>query len=125
MKFLCALVVLLAVSNATPAEFYSGADLKRFADAGEAVKEGQAGVDQVGAGVYIGYLAGVAGSFQGIYYCPPAGVTLRDEAAVVAKYLKDNPDKLAQPAQLLVVKALGIVFPCSRGFSPADLNNRE
>ena len=43
-------------------------------------------------------------------YCPPTGVTLRNEAAVVAKYLKDNPDKLKQPAQLLVVKALGLTI---------------
>jgi len=125
MKVLCALAFFLAASNSAHAESYSGADLKRFADAGEAVKEGQSGVDQIGAGVYIGYLAGVAGSFQGIYYCPPTGVTLRDEAAVVAKYLKDNPDKLEQPTQLLVVKALEVAYPCSSAFSPADLNKQK
>lgn len=117
MKNFWVLTILFSFLTPAYADSYSGAELKRFADAGAAIKEGQAGVDQVGAGVYVGYLAGVAGSFLGVYYCPPVGVTLLDEAVVVARYLNENPDKLAQPAQMLVVKALGIAYPCAM---PAD-----
>lgn len=120
MKIFWTLPILFLFLNPAHADSYSGAELKRFADAGVAVREGQAGVDQIGAGVYVGYLAGVAGSFQGVYYCPPDGVTLLDEAAVVARYLDENPDKLAQPAQMLVVKALGIAYPCAM---PADTSH--
>lgn len=120
MKIFWTLPILFLFLNPAHADSYSGAELKRFADAGVAVREGQTGVDQIGAGVYVGYLAGVAGSFQGVYYCPPDGVTLLDEAAVVARYLDENPDKLAQPAQMLVVKALGIAYPCAM---PADTSH--
>lgn len=113
MKALCALVFLLAASNPVSAAYYNGVDLKHLMHAGEAVGQGKVGADQVDAGIYVGYLAGIAESFQGIYYCPASNINLHKMADVVANYLKDNPDKLQQSAQALVIKALGLAYPCS------------
>jgi len=114
VKALFALVFLLAASNPVCAAFYSGVELKRLMAAGEAVGQGKVGADQVNAGIYLGYLAGIAESFQGIYYCPASSINLHKMVAVVANYLMDNPDKLDQSAQTLVVRALGLAYPCSR-----------
>jgi len=114
MKTLCALVFLLAASNPVCAAFYSGVELKHLMAAGDAVGQGKVGAEQINAGVYVGYLAGIAESFQGIYYCPASDINLHKMAAVVANYLMDNPDKLDQSAQTLVIRALGLAYPCSR-----------
>lgn len=113
MKRFCALVFLLVASNSVAAAIYSGVHLNQFMHAGAAVGHGKIGADQIDAGVYVGYLAGIAESFQGIYYCPASDVNLQKIEAVVAKYLNDNPDELDQSAQTLVIRALGRAYPCS------------
>jgi hypothetical protein len=46
------------------------------------------------------------------YFCTPAGVTGRQLAQVVVKYLNENPEKLHLSAGSLVLNALGTAFPC-------------
>ncbi len=113
MKSFCVLAVLWAAWNSAYADFYSGADLKRFLDASEAIREGKSGAAAVNAGVYVGYLAGITESFSGVYFCPPKDIGLREMTAIVADHLQDHPEKQEQSAQSLITRALGDAYPCS------------
>lgn len=51
---------------------------------------------------------------QGEYpYCMPTTTSPRQDAAVVAKYLNDNPDQWHLPAGLLITRAFSLAYPCS------------
>jgi hypothetical protein len=44
-------------------------------------------------------------------YPLPAGVTRDQLADVVSQYLKENPKRLANPASMLVIRAVEKAFP--------------
>ncbi len=62
-------------------------------------------------GSYMGYVQGIYDSTSGLVFDPFAEVTVAQVCAVVAKYLKENPEKWNQPAHLLVIEALKKAFP--------------
>jgi hypothetical protein len=48
-----------------------------------------------------------------IRFCPPPrGVTLRQNAKIVVKYLDDHPEQINDDFTLLVVRAFDQVWPC-------------
>ena len=47
-----------------------------------------------------------------VHLCVPSGVTTGQVVRVVAKWLKNNPEKLEMPASALVLAALREAFPC-------------
>ena len=67
-----------------------------------------------------GYVAGVLDmahdTQRGKSYCPPAGggVTLQQTAAVVKKYLADNPASWHKDGKVLVLEAIAKAFPCKK-----------
>jgi hypothetical protein len=65
-------------------------------------------------GLFSGYVAGVVDVGDGILFCTGPGVTAGQYNAVVAKYIKNNPEKWNKSADSLVVEALKEAFPCKK-----------
>jgi hypothetical protein len=64
-------------------------------------------------GVYPGYVSGVHDVYQGRgLICGSENVSIKQAAAIVAKYLKNNPERWNEPAYFLVSDALLKAFPC-------------
>jgi hypothetical protein len=62
-----------------------------------------------------GYVDGIADAAAGLgYTCYPAGVAQARVREVVIKYLRDHPERLNDPARLLVLNGLFNAFPCKR-----------
>lgn len=66
------------------------------------------------SGLFRGYVAGVVDLGDELLFCTGPGVTAGQYAAVVAKYLKNNPEKWNKSADSLVVEALREAFPCKK-----------
>lgn len=66
------------------------------------------------SGLFNGYVGGVVDTGDGILFCTTSGVTRGQHSAVVAKYLKNNPEKWNQPAESLVTEAMKEAFPCKK-----------
>lgn len=76
-------------------------------------REGQTGRrhDQVRAGLFLGYVAGMVDAFEGVDFVIPEGVALTDIAAVVCNYMVANPDEWGNPADVIVRDALSAEYP--------------
>jgi len=59
---------------------------------------------------FIGYVTGVYDSSDDFYFYP-AHPTIEQICSIVAKYLKDNPDKWSGSADLIIIDALRKAFP--------------
>lgn len=66
------------------------------------------------AGYYTGYVDGVVEALWKKSVCLPEGSTHDQAYAVVAKYLKNNPEKWNMTPYLLVSTSLIEAFPCNR-----------
>jgi len=98
-------LVLSAVTVCAQASFLSGHVLKeRLADAHDSSSRGMA----------VGYIAGVYDTSSGVLICSPTEVTTGQLAAIVQKYLADNPQTLHITAHQLVINALSAAFPCRK-----------
>jgi hypothetical protein len=64
------------------------------------------------SGLFKGYVNGVVDLGDNILFCTTTGVTRGQFTAVVAKYLKNNPEKWNTSADSIVVEALKEAFPC-------------
>jgi hypothetical protein len=63
----------------------------------------------------VGYVDGIADAAVGLgYTCYPEGVAQAHIREVVLKYLRDHPERLNDPAPLLVLNGLFEAFPCKR-----------
>jgi len=63
----------------------------------------------------VGYVDGIADAAVGLgYTCYPTGVAQAQIREVVMKYLRDHPERLNDPAPLLVLNGLFEAFPCKR-----------
>ncbi len=59
---------------------------------------------------FIGYVTGVYDSSDDVYFYP-AKPTINQICSIVSRYLKDNPDRLKGPADLIIIDALRKAFP--------------
>ena len=66
------------------------------------------------AGLFKGYVGGVVDLGDGILFCTTTGVTRGQFSAVVAKYLKNNPEKWNKSADVIVTDAMKAAFPCKK-----------
>jgi len=64
-----------------------------------------------GGGMFMGYVTGVAEVGEAIFYCSPKNATHGQTAAIVAKYLRNNPEKWNLPAGSLIISALQSAYP--------------
>lgn len=67
----------------------------------------------------VGYVDGIADAAVGLgYTCYPTGVAQAQIREIVLKYLRDHPERLDDPAPLLVLNGLFEAFPCKRQDEP-------
>jgi Rap1a immunity proteins len=105
---------LLYLSAQCAAHFFSGNDLVRNMRDWEAVIDKANDVSYTRAGSYSGFVAGVYDSFESSHIICPKDRTTRGQInAVVAKFLKVNPERWGEPAVNLILGALQDAFPCS------------
>lgn len=63
----------------------------------------------------VGYVDGIADAAAGLgYTCYPTGIARADIRDVVMKYLRGNPERLSDPASLLILNGLFEAYPCKR-----------
>jgi|HubBroStandDraft_1064217.scaffolds.fasta_scaffold168636_2 hypothetical protein len=78
------------------------------------------------AGLCAGYISGVVDSqamweafehveknYEQFHYCMPAAATNEQALKIVVKYLDDHPERLHEPANILILEALHKAFPCA------------
>ena len=70
--------------------------------------------DALGYGIYIGYVAGVRDSIDGVLFCIPKDVDSDQILAIVRKYIKNNPEKWNKGNWNLVVTPLKEAFSCKK-----------
>lgn len=98
--FLSVTFILPSISFAA-----TGNDLMRWLPNYEAAHE------TTEAGLFMGYVSGVFDLGSSFFFCPPPGVTNGQNAAIVAKYLKSNPEKWNLDASQIVIEALRATYP--------------
>jgi hypothetical protein len=71
---------------------------------------------------YYGYVSGIVDSYRFLsdfnpeirFIClPKQGISNEQAVQIIVKWLKNHPDRLHEPAKLLVLEALSGAFPCS------------
>jgi hypothetical protein len=63
----------------------------------------------------LGYILGVFDASRGTYICPPGQITAGQTRDIVKGYLERTPQQRHNTGDLLVVVALGQVWPCKKG----------
>jgi hypothetical protein len=71
--------------------------------------------DFYNSGVFTGYITGVVDANRLDPKHPVSGATVDQLCAIVAKYLKNNPDKLHLAGAFLVGQAINEAFPVNKG----------
>lgn len=109
------LIALAVLSLSANAAFMDGNNLQQLAIAADRMDNGNASeTEGLQAVQYIGYVMGVMDSHNGISFCAPRGVSARQAAAMVKKWLDANPEKWTLPGQTVVTNALSSAFPCAK-----------
>jgi len=109
--------LLLVFSHATAsAQFISGNQLREWLAADNRLENGvKSHLDYTSSASGRFYITGVAETFSLLgMMCLPDGVTAGQIHAVVAKYLKENPEKWNSDANAIVYVALSSAFPCPK-----------
>jgi len=99
------------------ADYFSGNDLLKFLDADATAHSNKDHSMQVAhwSGVARGYIAGVSDAYNGWgWFCAPPNAELDQAVALVARYLKEHPDKWHLPGKQIVLDTLSSHFPCKR-----------
>ncbi len=109
------LIVLSAMVLFTPLDssaqyFYNGNELVQKMRESEKQERNDPSTDYFSSGFYMGYVAGVYDAMRG-FFNVPEDITVKQICAIVEKYLKENPEKWALPASVLVTEALQKAFP--------------
>ena len=97
------LCALLLTSFSAHAEFVSGNRLYAWLSGNESEK-----------GTAYGYIAGVFDATAGVHHCPPETVTLKQISDIVQKALEKTPEHRDKSADLYVVTASRILWPCKQ-----------
>ena len=109
MKKVLIAFIIAVNANSVFAGFTNGNELYRWLEESE-----NSSGSPFESGLFSGYVAGVVDTGDGILFCTTSGVTRGQNSAVVAKYLKNNPEKWSQPADTLVIDAMKQAFPCKK-----------
>ena len=117
MKFMKGLSLVIALaatifitSPDSSAQLVDGKKLATDMQEFEKAERKDPGANDQQAFFYMGYVTGVYDLSDDFYYYPGKS-TIKEICSIVAKYLKDNPDKWGLPADLLITEALKRAFP--------------
>jgi hypothetical protein len=118
-KSILALVILLVLvfmHGQTEARFmyYSGTDLVEYMREYEKGFSGNRGTNYAYANFFTGYVTGVCDLTAGVVWQDSKDVTSNQAWAIVAKYLKNHPERWNESAAVLVVDALKEAFPLKK-----------
>ncbi len=97
--------------------FIDGNELVKMMDAYE--RAGKEGIDKVdsktvfNAAWFVGYISGVADETETPYFTTKK-INAAQVAAIVAKFLKENPEKWSEPGNQIVTEALKKAFPLKK-----------
>lgn len=91
------------------AGFTNGNELQEWLSESEAANE-----SRYHTGLFRGYVSGVVDTGNDILFCTGSGVTRGQYSAVIAKYIKNNPEKWNKSASSLVIEAMQQAFPCKK-----------
>ena len=114
MKFAILIVAVAALTQGTQRTtvgyFRTGNQIMKEVSQWERYSKGELPDDQSAPPYFQGYVAGVmdAGARS---ITTPQGVTLDQACAIVAKFLRDNPQRLHEPAADLIRDALRKAYP--------------
>ena len=108
---LLVIVFLIGVPGSVYSGWVSGHKLVEFMREYEKFEKGLDDPSYVETGHYMGYVTGVADVLQQLELIKTEEVTIAQLCAVVAKYLKANPEMWHHPALALVTLALKEAFP--------------
>ena len=109
--------VLLSLACATAsAQFIRGNQLREWIAADDRLENGTPiSIDYANSASGLAYVTGIAETFSILgLLCIPNGVTRGQMQAVVAKYLKEHPEKWNGDANPIVYVALSSAFPCPK-----------
>jgi hypothetical protein len=108
------LALTIGMSLATTASAMKGDELALLADAWDKVnsKKSTDLEDAMKANLFIGYVRGVEDSLQGVRFCITPKATFDKRAALIIRYIKDNPTEKNNGAPTFIVQALVPAFPC-------------
>jgi hypothetical protein len=114
MKRLSLIIILVAMVLYLPlnsyAGYYNGNDLVEKMREWEKANNNIPDVSWERSGIFVGFIVGVWDSTDDDYN-PPGRVSVGQLCSIVAKYLKDNPEKWNLPASFLVRDAFQKAFP--------------
>jgi len=88
---------------------YDGNDLQKWSRSFEAMQKG-ADPDWKSS-MFVGYVAGVTDTIHGIVVCPQGNPTHLQNAAIVSKYISQNPEKWTEDGAVIVATALQLAYP--------------
>jgi hypothetical protein len=104
MKISTSMLLLSLACSGAHAGFIDGNRLQQWSRGG----------DSAGAGLFMGYVSGIADTGDGLLFCPGIRVVVGQLTAVVEKYLENNPEKWDYEAAPLVIRAMQQAFPCEK-----------
>ena len=105
MKKLTSRIALAGLMVSGPAWALTGNDLVKM------IPPYEGSIGDFSGGMFLGYVVGVAETSNGVLFCSDSGVTNGQNAAIVIKYLRNNPEKWANGANWLVLDALTTAHP--------------
>lgn len=112
MNRLKALVLAPLLSVSFTCFAYTGNDLQQWSRSFEAMQNG--GDADWKASMFVGYVAGVSDTVRGIVVCPKGKTTHLQNAAIVSKYIRQNPEQWTDDGAMIVTAALRKAYPaCS------------
>ena len=101
------LITLLAlVCGSAQAQFYTGNELWT-----KLTSTSDTYVDQ---SIALGFIGGVADSFNGMLFCIPGRVTVGQARDITIQHLSANPQTRHKSAYVLVSQALMAAWPCKK-----------
>jgi hypothetical protein len=108
-------LIIAAIPLQSSAGFVDGNELSRLLGAHSRMIENR-GIpgDAQDASTLMGYIMGTHDTLENVSFCTPPNSTVGQLAAVVKKYVNDNPDKWTLPGKILVRWALTDAFPCKK-----------
>jgi Rap1a immunity proteins len=114
LTLLCTGAMACAIAMGAQASYMDGNKLRDLLDVAARAEGGKSkGVEDLyGAGLAVGYVAGIVDTYNGLLLCGTPNVTLGEVIAIVKQRIDDHPDELDRPADWIVVKALSTAYPC-------------
>lgn len=114
LTLLCGGVAAFLIAMPAHASYMDGNKLQELLAVAARAEQGKSKAvnDVYGAAFVIGYIAGVADTYNGVLLCRTPDVPLRQIVGIVKQRIHDHPEELRRPADSIIVKALSTAYPC-------------